>query len=298
MRSVLLLRGIDVQSVVMRVVQEVALDAPYLVVHLVPFGARVNVNLHLVELQSAVTRLYYYGRARDKPSRPLAVKHFFAIGGNCESVDPADERLGLPRCEIEFRNRDRSVLLESRHIHSLGEKQDSSLARVQAHIVRRLNRQRYDALSDALQVDSDLDGLLLLLLAFLTLLSLFVLVGFFAFVCRIFLLFRRFFFVALRLHRRGIALLEDRRVNTPQNRMLEARQIKPARGKSYVCAYGKEQRFPVLIEYRMSRVADPVRDLRFFSRFHRVHENCTQMVLEQLGERQPFAVRRPCLTET
>src|SRR6266852_6817578 len=93
--------------------------------------------------------------------------------------------------------------------------------------LRAIRLSRASAPAHVLQVDSDLDGLLLLLLAFftllaffslvafLTLLSLFVLVGFFVFVCRIFLLFRRFFFVALRLHKRGIALLEDRRINTP-----------------------------------------------------------------------------------
>ena len=100
--SVFLLRGIDVQSVVTRIIEKVALDAPYLVVHLVPFGARVNVNLHLVQFQCSVAGFYYYRRAGDEPSCPQVVQHFFAIGGNRECADPAHERLGLPRREIKL----------------------------------------------------------------------------------------------------------------------------------------------------------------------------------------------------
>ena len=79
--------------------------------------------------------------------------------------------------------------------------------------------------------------------------------------------------------------------------MLEAGQIQPACGKAHIRAYGKKQRFPALIEHGIPRVTDSVRDLRFLPGFHRVHEDRAQMIREQLGVRQPFAVRRPCFTE-
>ena len=45
--AIFLLRCGNIQAVVIRVVQKVALDPPHLFVHLVPFRARVDVHLHL-----------------------------------------------------------------------------------------------------------------------------------------------------------------------------------------------------------------------------------------------------------
>ena len=100
--SVLLLRGIDVQPVMVWIVQEIALDAPNLVVHLVPFGARVNVNFHLIQFECTVSRLRRGVRLGDEPPLPLAVQHFFAIRGNSQSVDSAEERLRFACRQIKL----------------------------------------------------------------------------------------------------------------------------------------------------------------------------------------------------
>src|SRR2546430_11412397 len=100
---------------VMRVVKEVALDSPNFVVHLVPFGARVNVDFHLIELQCAVAGLWRGVRFGYEPSLSLAVQHLLAIRGNSKSVNPAEERLGFARCQIKLCNGRGSLRFESRH---------------------------------------------------------------------------------------------------------------------------------------------------------------------------------------
>src|SRR5260370_11145908 len=206
----------------MRAVKEIALDAPILVVHLVPFGARIDEDLHLIELQSTIARFRRGVRFGDEPSRPLAVQNFFAIGGNREAVDTAEERLSLSRCQIKLRDGyRRSPFIESRHIDDFRKKQSPGFACVQAYIVGGLDGQSHDSLSDAGQINLDLNWLLLLfafftffaflgLAGFLALRSLFVLVLLFAFVsaCGIFLLFACLFFVALRLGLRTISFLK------------------------------------------------------------------------------------------
>src|SRR5690242_4597702 len=85
-RRVLLLGSGKVQPVMARVVKEVALDPPNFVVHLIPLGARVGINLHRIEVQGAFSGLGSRRRRRDKPgstvSRTLAVKRLLAVGGN------------------------------------------------------------------------------------------------------------------------------------------------------------------------------------------------------------------------
>src|SRR5437899_8846870 len=111
------------------VIKEIALDAPNLVVHLVPFGARVDEDLHLIQLQRAIARLRRSLCFSDEPSRPLAVQNFFAIGGNRKSVDAAEERFGLSRRQIKLGYSHRRLPFESRHVHNFGEKQSPGLDR-------------------------------------------------------------------------------------------------------------------------------------------------------------------------
>jgi len=99
--SVFLLRGIDVQSVVMRVVKEIALDAAKLSWYIWFHSAPGRRGLHFIQLPKRVAG---FGAAS-----VLAMNHPvpggrepFRIGGYRETVDPAEERLGLPCSEIEL----------------------------------------------------------------------------------------------------------------------------------------------------------------------------------------------------
>ena len=201
---VLLLGGVEVEPMMVRVVEEVPLDAPHFVVHLVPFGARVDVSFHFVHLQRALARFRRRIRFCDAPRLVLLpIQDFFAIARHGKGADAAKKWLGLARRKIKFRNGDRSRLSEARHVYDLREKQRSCLTGIQTNVVGGSNRKRNDALADSIQVNDNLDGffffLFVLLLAFFALVRVLRLV--------LFLLVRRLFFVALRLDRGRIALL-------------------------------------------------------------------------------------------
>src|SRR5260370_34828777 len=164
-----------------RIIKEIALDAPNLVVHLVPFGARINEDLHLIQFKRAVARLWRGFRFGDEPSLSLAVQNFFAIRGNTNSIDSAEECLGLPSRQIKLRYCYRCLPFESRHIHDFGEEKRAGLARVEVHVVGSLDRQSHDSLPDSVEINLDLDWLLLLL-AFFTLFAVLAFLSCFSFV--------------------------------------------------------------------------------------------------------------------
>ena len=66
----------------MRIVEEVALDAPDFVVHLLPLGARVHVNFHVRQLERPGIRLGRLAGGRDAPLLALFVQHLLAVGGD------------------------------------------------------------------------------------------------------------------------------------------------------------------------------------------------------------------------
>src|SRR5271155_1972685 len=98
------------------VVQKVALDAPHLVVHLIPLGAGVDVNLQIFQFQLTVAGFDGSARSGNKPVGTLLVQNLFAIGGNRKGIDAADEGLGLAGGEIELAYRDGSWFVEARNV--------------------------------------------------------------------------------------------------------------------------------------------------------------------------------------
>jgi hypothetical protein len=74
--------------VIVRVVEEVAFDAPSLVVNLPPHGARLHINLPTIELQRADARLGQSARpgrsgrflgGSGRPGIAFAIENFFAV---------------------------------------------------------------------------------------------------------------------------------------------------------------------------------------------------------------------------
>src|SRR3989454_8728080 len=145
-----------------RVIEEVALDAPHLVVHLVPLGPRVDITSQLVQLQSSFAGLWRGSRGPDDPPRPLPVENLFAVEGNYERADPAGERLDLARGQIELRHCRCCRLAQRWNLRNLDKKQSSCLARFETHIIGRLDRQPHDALADPVKIDRHLYGFFLL----------------------------------------------------------------------------------------------------------------------------------------
>src|SRR6478672_3926031 len=97
----------NVQSVMIRIVEEVALDAPNFVVHLVPLDTRVDVNFHCIGVELSFAGFGRRGGCRDEPRRALPVQYFLAVRGYLESEGGGNERLGLASAEIEFADRER-----------------------------------------------------------------------------------------------------------------------------------------------------------------------------------------------
>ncbi len=83
-RRVHLLRLGEIKPVIGGIVEEVALDAPHLLVHLPPFGARVHGELHRVQLQQAFAGLGGLGRIHDGPLAFGPVKQLRTIRGDLE----------------------------------------------------------------------------------------------------------------------------------------------------------------------------------------------------------------------
>src|ERR1700722_13197969 len=217
----------DIQAVMVRVVQEVTLDPPHFVVHLIPFDAWIGVDLHTVELQRAISRLGNNCRRRYEPSGPQAIQHLFAVGRNDKVAQSTEEWFRLARAEVKLRNRDRRGLGQARYIRNFAQKKHAGLACIETDVVCRFDRQRHDSLADSIQVDGHLHFLFLFafflfafflfalfLLAFFSFLG--ALVGVFGlvFVSILGLLIgRSFLFVALRFDRRGIALFQHDCIN-------------------------------------------------------------------------------------
>src|SRR5581483_12112975 len=95
----------------MRVVEEVALDAPGLIVDLLPHRARLNVDLPAVELQRAKTG---FGSASatgctrgivgrgGRPGLALSVKYLLSVEGHGKVVHILHDFIDLPLAEVKL----------------------------------------------------------------------------------------------------------------------------------------------------------------------------------------------------
>ncbi len=86
----------------MWIVEEVTLDAPDFAVHLAPFGAWLNPNLHRFHLELAFAGLSWLSGGRDEPLFTLLIQILLAIEGNRNLLDPGDELVDFAFGEIEF----------------------------------------------------------------------------------------------------------------------------------------------------------------------------------------------------
>ncbi len=161
------LGGGKIKTMRVRVVEEIALDAPDFVIDLPPLGARVDVNFHFAELQRAVTRLRHGSRPGDKPLISHFVEHLFAIGGNRERGHSFEVLLRLARLEREFLQRECGRACKIWNLSPFGEINFAFFSSGQAEIIARGDRQSDDSLSDVLEVDVHLRRLFRLLFVFI-----------------------------------------------------------------------------------------------------------------------------------
>ena len=99
-----------------RVVEEVPLDPPRLVKHLLPERDGFDPQLHAVEFHRSFAGLRLGLRHRrlggscDRPLIRPAIQHLFAVERHGEAVDIVQELLDLALAEIEFLDRQLQIL--------------------------------------------------------------------------------------------------------------------------------------------------------------------------------------------
>ena len=219
---------------------------------------------------------------------PLTVQHLFAVGRNHKTTETSKEWFRLARAEIKLRNGGGCRFRQARHARDFAQEKYAGLARIQADVIGRLDRQGHNSLADSIQVDRHCYFVFLVAL-FSFVRALYLL---FRFVCILgFIIARGFLLVTLRFDGRSIALLQHNRVNASRHRVLITGKIEPANGKSEVRAGSEIKRLAVFIEYRIPRITGAVRDLRFLSCFQGINKDVSHVVFEKLGIGQPLAVR-------
>jgi len=158
-----------IESVVSGVVEEVTLDAPSLLVHLFPFGARIHPDLNARGFQGAAGRTGrggWAGRSRrcnhgsrrgDKPLVVLAVEHLLAVVRKLKIADAGQCHVGLLGFKIVAMHGQsrRSTCAKARSFESV---ELACLCDLQGDISSRRQGQRQDALSDVLEIDLDGNG--------------------------------------------------------------------------------------------------------------------------------------------
>src|SRR5882724_4521447 len=88
-----------------RIVEEIPLDTPGLVIHLFPLGFWVAIDLHLIGLQGARAWTDRSTCSRYSPSRALAVKGFLPVSRDNEASDTRDNLLGFARRQVKLVDR-------------------------------------------------------------------------------------------------------------------------------------------------------------------------------------------------
>ena len=244
----------EVEPVEMRVVQKVALDAPSLAVHLLPFAAGVDPQTDVLELERAVAVLGLLVGGHDKPFLFQRVERLRTVGRHREGagIDGLQQALDLARLELEPRHLLRRRRLGRFQVILIGprgavgeEKQDAFGTGFEARIARRCNGQREYSLVEPVEVDAHvgdplglgrrrvLRGLLRGLGGFR----------------------RGRFLVALRTDRRRFVVLQHGDVHGAAHRATEAAHIQPASPETAVSAGDEIEVLAVAIEAGRNRVA-------------------------------------------
>src|SRR5271156_1747280 len=142
------------------IVEKIALDAPDLVIHLVPFRARIDVHLEVFQFQFPIAWLRGGRGWRDEPLRTLLIKSLFAVGRHGKNIDAANKRFLFARGQVELGHGGRCWLIESWNIDDCADEKYARFAGVKARNIARFDWQGHYALADAIKVDGYLDGFL------------------------------------------------------------------------------------------------------------------------------------------
>src|SRR5271156_4478105 len=240
----------------MRVVEEIAFDAPDFVVHLFPFGARLDPDFHGVELERAFAGLGGRRGGRDEPAFTVLIEKFFAVEGDRDILDAGDELFGFALGEIEFREDQAGRALGIRSRRKFESEKLASLAGSQIHVIFRRERKGENALADVVEVDGDFDWFFVLILVFVLVLIfvfilVFLLIRFLVGVLRtvsVFFVRGGFFFIAFGRERRRKILAEDDDVDATRAFLAVGGHIQAANRGAGIGAGGEIKVFAVFVE--------------------------------------------------
>lgn len=276
----------------------VEIDAPYFAVYLLPFGARIDPDLHVAELQFSLAWLCGLGRACYEPIVALLIEELLSVERDIQVLDTGNERLDLALGQIEFGDHQHGRTLRIGIGRLIGENQSTCLAGEHGDVVFRRDGKRQDSLADVFKINGHFHrffGRFLALVLIARVLRIFFFLSRSGFVLcgGVLLIFiRNFFLVAFRGERRREILAQHDHIHAARDVQDIAGHIEPAGGGPDIRAGGEIQVFAVLVEDGEFGVARSVGNLRGLARRERVNEDGTEMVLEEPGVSDPLAIGR------
>src|SRR5581483_5250355 len=91
----------NVEPMKVRIVEEVALNAPNFVIHLLPLFARNHMDFDVAGVQGSFARVGLFSRS-DDPMISLAIENLLTIRRDVERINMVNQLLSLPRLQLEF----------------------------------------------------------------------------------------------------------------------------------------------------------------------------------------------------
>src|SRR6185503_4405970 len=145
---------LQVETVVIRVVEEVALDTPRLVVHLFPLSPGIDIDLHVLGFDLSFTGLHRLRRGSDEPVVALTEEHLLSVGGEIKRANTVEDFFKLALLHVELMQ-GKSRRSARCRCWRLREEDRIRFARSESYEVSRWNRQRKDSLANTVKIDGN-----------------------------------------------------------------------------------------------------------------------------------------------
>src|SRR5262249_24151540 len=274
---------IEIQTMVIRIIKEVALDAKRLAIHLLPLGTRVDVDLDFSGLQEVGStgrawRLWLSKRRGRtyEPVGPHAVQRLLAVGRQLKCSNVIETLVELSFFHIEFLQcrTDGDARRRRRWRGKFNYIQYARLAGSKPENIARRNRQSENALADSVEINAHrlrwLPGARSGTLSRRSVGSL--LSALIRWPLAFFLIFLNFPFIAFRGERRRQIFAEHRKINAARWAMRITRHIKAENCRTDISTGGEVKILAALIKSSVCDIAHAVGNLRALVLFERVDE--------------------------
>ena len=178
--SVFLLHPLPVDTVHVWIVEEIPLQSPGLVEHLLPLALRVHLHLHPRGSQLAVADLVASLLGIDDSESPAAaVDYLLPVGGDVVAIDPGDKGLFLPLLHVEHAQ----LILSPAGTTSFtdgghGQIKQFAFCSLESIVISGTDRDSDHSLVDPLKIDLNLLVLFFVLILLLVLILILLLVLF------------------------------------------------------------------------------------------------------------------------